>query len=612
MNEEKKDSVSNESDDDEDEDEMEKEEKIKTIKSGIMIKATDIKNNLTDIIYYPIRIHPSGYPQIISFNSKMNKTNKNKLVIPFNLPYTTYLNTFKMDINIYTSPLSMNIKSLESLIHEPYGCFEQTSSTVYPMILSLQYIKKHGIINVNITKKGYKYLMNGYKRLLDYQTKEEGGFEWFGKSPANEVLTSYGLMEFKEMKELISIDEEKINKAKHWLYSRQILPTGYFNLSSHFLDSFGGSGKDCNVAYIYWSLSEDLDNINNYIKDGFLKFVSNITITNNNNSYLLSLLGLTYYNIGMIKESNEIGLIIKNMFKDGHINIDEKNNKLIETITKSYGDNKIIETTCLSVLLLLKLDDKEYKYKNYIDESVEWLRKQNKNGLFGSTQSTILTLKVIQIYEEYTNIINNDDLKDIMVECYLNNEIISSELLSNLSDHSSLYLKDYSKYIKSNENEIVIESDKEFKSSIPLSVSLKYNSELPDSDKGCRVSMELGANKKEIKESEEIDLRIKIKNKVDEGMGMVVAVIGIPGGLRIRFVELKELEKRGMISSFEMKGNELILYWRGLSPNEEKEFVIHSNGEIPGDYKGSASYIYEYYNNKAKAWLDGIIIKIKH
>lgn len=42
-------------------------------------------------------------------------------------------------------------------------------------------------------------LSKGYKRLIKYETSTKG-FEWFGKSPGHEALTSYGIKQFVEMK----------------------------------------------------------------------------------------------------------------------------------------------------------------------------------------------------------------------------------------------------------------------------------------------------------------------------------------------------------------------------------------------------------------------------
>lgn len=42
-------------------------------------------------------------------------------------------------------------------------------------------------------------LQAGYKKLVDFETSSKG-YEWFGKAPGHEALTSYGLGQFQEMK----------------------------------------------------------------------------------------------------------------------------------------------------------------------------------------------------------------------------------------------------------------------------------------------------------------------------------------------------------------------------------------------------------------------------
>jgi len=38
---------------------------------------------------------------------------------------------------LFAKPLDSILDALESLIRDPYGCFEQTSSTTYPMVMAL-------------------------------------------------------------------------------------------------------------------------------------------------------------------------------------------------------------------------------------------------------------------------------------------------------------------------------------------------------------------------------------------------------------------------------------------------------------------------------------------
>lgn len=100
--------------------------------------------------------------------------------------------------NLLSQQRALLTGSLQALVREPHGCFEQTSSTLYPMILSLLY-------SPATPAKAASFLATGVTRLLGYEV-EGGGFSWFGSKPANEPLTAYGLLEFQE---LLRLQEER-------------------------------------------------------------------------------------------------------------------------------------------------------------------------------------------------------------------------------------------------------------------------------------------------------------------------------------------------------------------------------------------------------------------
>ena len=58
---------------------------------------------------------------------------------------------------VYSTPLDSILDALNSLIRKPYGCFEQTSSTTYPMVMALKLIREF--------KKQYE--LKGDKEKLD-------------------------------------------------------------------------------------------------------------------------------------------------------------------------------------------------------------------------------------------------------------------------------------------------------------------------------------------------------------------------------------------------------------------------------------------------------------
>jgi len=130
---------------------------------------------------------------------------------------------------IYSNPLDSLIDAVESLIRDPYGCFEQTSSTTYPMVMGLRLLielesklsdatEKKRVVEMKDDMQ--KKLTAGYERLIGFET-DTFGYEWFGASPGHETLTAYGLMQFIEMKDVgINVDQEMIERTDSWLRGR--------------------------------------------------------------------------------------------------------------------------------------------------------------------------------------------------------------------------------------------------------------------------------------------------------------------------------------------------------------------------------------------------------
>jgi hypothetical protein len=81
--------------------------------------------------------------------------------------------------------------------------------------------------------------------------------------------------------------------------------------------------------------------------------------------------------------------------------------------------------------------------------------------------------------------------------------------------------------------------------------------------------------------------------------------------------QLKDLAKlrnegteRGPIDYFEIRGRELVLYWRDLAPGKKIEVNIDLICKVPGEYRGPASRAYLYYNADHKHWIEPLKVTI--
>ena len=67
---------------------------------------------------------------------------------------------------------------------------EQTSSSAYPNILVVDYVKKARVASPQLLMKAEHYLNVGYQKLLTFE-RPGGGFDWWGSGEPEVWLSAY-------------------------------------------------------------------------------------------------------------------------------------------------------------------------------------------------------------------------------------------------------------------------------------------------------------------------------------------------------------------------------------------------------------------------------------
>ncbi len=207
-----------------------------------------VKNQFgKETISLPVTAADKGFPVVETFSG--NKSGEHNFTINKMVP-----GTLKANLKLFKSLEGQLLDGIESMLREPYGCFEQTSSTTYPNIYVLKYLRESGKSNPEIEKKALDYIERGYKRLIGFETSQDG-FEWFGHSPAHEALTAYGLLEFTDMKEFIKVDERMLKRTKEFLMNRRD-GQGSFKQASGGYDRFASVPNKIANIYIVYALTQ--------------------------------------------------------------------------------------------------------------------------------------------------------------------------------------------------------------------------------------------------------------------------------------------------------------------------------------------------------------------
>ncbi|MFO1288940.1 MAG: alpha-2-macroglobulin family protein, partial [Rubrivivax sp.] len=209
---------------------------------------------LSDDVLRSIPVVPLGYPQVFERSGQITGQGSKPGEVTHDIDLSTARpGSVQARITVYTSTLSTTMAGLAGMLREPNGCFEQTSSTNYPNVMIMQYLKQHDVADPALLERSSRLMDSGYKKLAGYESPKQG-YEWFGGDPGHEALTAYGLMQFADMKDVYgAVDNAMLARTAAWLKSRRDGQGGYLR-DAKALDSFGRASADVTDAYITWAL----------------------------------------------------------------------------------------------------------------------------------------------------------------------------------------------------------------------------------------------------------------------------------------------------------------------------------------------------------------------
>ena len=303
----------------------------------------------------------------------------------------------KAIVNIYPSTFSQVLQGLEGIFQRPYGCFEQTSSTTYPNVLALQYLRqtKQSMPQVEIAARQYVHL--GYQRLLTFEVAG-GGFDWFGNPPANTTLTAYGLMEFEDMSRVHNVDPSLIERTRNWLLKKQLadgswMPEGHRMHDDPTRGRSSGSRRLASTAYIAWSIYSSAESNASSAKT--LDFLLSHRPETIESAYELALVCNAIYAIdpGSVAGRAYVDRLTSMMeFSEDRNTAWWTQNARNRTMFYGAGRCGSIETTAMATLALLAAEQRP----DAVRSALFWLIQQkDSSGTWHSTQATVLALKAL-------------------------------------------------------------------------------------------------------------------------------------------------------------------------------------------------------------------------
>ena len=488
----------------------------------------------------------------------------------------------RLMVKLFPSRIASALEGLENAVQMPYGCFEQASSTTYPNVLIYDYLKRAGKLTPAFEQRAKRYISLGYQRLLRYEVSG-GGFEWFGRAPANQVLTAYGLMEFRDMSRVFPVDEQVIQRTQRWLIARQT-GDGSWSPDGHSLSDglwrSGYSGQQMVTAYIAWSLAES--GYRGPALDRALAYLSrNLSIIDD--PYTLALVTATF---AKAKHASLGAAATALAAKATRRDKEAFFSPAAATVYYGRGVSGNIETTALGVYAL-GLAAREAALVQgglgYIASNRDY------RGTWHSTQGTILALRAL--------LAGTAADADQQVSVRINGQDAGSFALKASSETPQLV--DLGPRARQGANVVELRGQAAVPFQVVASYVLPWREKGAEDDRPLTLKVEYGRTKVDL--GGIVPLDVSLTYRKPEASGMALLALGLPPGLTALAEDLEALKSAGQVARYELEAGRVNLYIDRLATGSTLSLKLRLKARGKVKTQGASSLAYLYYHPEVRA-----------
>jgi uncharacterized protein YfaS (alpha-2-macroglobulin family) len=557
--------------------------------------------DIADAIRREIEVVPDGRRVDESYAGRI----EGQVDYPLELPAERIAGSTRLIAKVYPATFTQLVEGLDSIFQMPHGCFEQTSSTTYPSVLALDYLKRMQKSSPAVEAKARQYIHIGYQRLLSFEIPPDGGFDWFGRPPANRTLTAYGLMEFDDMARVHDVDPNLLQRTRNWLLSQRGAD-GSWPAEPHMLDdglagSVNRAGEQAalaSTAYIAWAVFGD--GKHGEQAGSTLDFLVKHEPSQIEDPYILAIainaIAAIKHDHTALKTYADRLEALKQRDPGKKHTWWEKPGQT-ETMFHGGGDSAQVETTAMAALALMAAK----QHSGSVQESLAWLTtKKVEGGTWGSTQATILALKAL-----LSGIDKAADVKERRLEIAIDDNVVERIVITpdqfdvvqqiDLTKHLEKESGDRSQ--ESGEAKSVTVSLRDKSDSAPAyQLALRYHVPgEPEMKPQEPLSIKIAYDREQLAVNDRIAATATVTSNLDRPAAMVILDLPIPGGFIMEPGELEELVGSKTIQKFQVTNRKAIVYLRDLTPGQTLELKYRLKATMPVKVTVPQAEAYQYY-----------------
>ncbi len=622
--------------------------RVKAMQSGlhkITVKAEG--SSLRDVISRDIEVEPDGKKYELSKSDLL--TDKGAQA-SLDIPDGAIEGSQSMELTVYPKPIAQIVEGMDNVVRMPTGCFEQTTSALYPDVLVLQYLRKTKQSSPQLEKKAQNFIGQGFQRFLTFEIKN-GGFSYYAAPPMSPYLSAYGLMILYDTNKVYQIDSAVMERTKNailasrrsdgsWPTNIQPLvegsgprihdlrPDRHFGMIQRVIAQSVPSPQDLTTtAYITWALAEaGLTQAELSPSTAFLKGKLNEM----KDPYTLALCANALLILDP-KDSDAIDILNRL----STTNTTENNTTCWKEGKSLYctGTPAAIETTALVASALIKAN----MNPEIISRSLSYLTQaKSKNGLWHSTQATALALRALLASQDYSGSFDVDLSGDITVNGARTDSFKVDE------KNKELFLSfDLKKHVIKGKNSVNLDAKGKGISAWQLS-GIYY---LPWSKSEQKIKKDLAIkvayDRHEVKTQDFVRCNVEVKNLRPSDASNVMVEVGLPPGFDVETGDVEALLGRSgniipselqissirrdtgryrtvnsgfvggaTLAKYEMTKGKLVLYLNTMPNKASFKGSFRLCAKYPAKVKAPASVTYLYYNPEVNDWALPVDLKV--
>jgi uncharacterized protein YfaS (alpha-2-macroglobulin family) len=526
---------------------------------------------LADRVRRPVEVVPDGVPTEVVHNGSLIKP----AGVSLTLPKDAIEGSPRAIVKLYPSAFSQLVEGLDNIFQMPHGCFEQTSSSTYPNVLALDYLKRTGQARREIEAKASLYVHQGYQRLLTFESPR-GGFSWYGRGPADVRLTAYGLMEFQDMARVRDVDPELIRRTRDWLLRQRRSDSGW--------------GDARQTAYVAWAVYGDAsvhagrEEVRDFL---LLKKPEQVR-----DPYELALLCNAL--LALDPQGGAASPYLRRLEKLAQSAVG-LTWWPVEGETLYYGRNRggNVETTALAVLAFAE----SKQSPALVNAALAWLvRQKDPRGTWYSTQATVLALKALLAG---TRDAGTPD-RERVIEVRLAGKLVK-ELRISPDQADVMQQTDLSKHLRTGEQ--LLSMREKNGAAVGYQVTFRYHREAGELPPARGMGIELAYARKEVPVGETIPVTATVHNRGKADVRMAIVRLPRPAGFVIETEPMSALQRDGVIDRVEQEADSTVLYLRRVDTDRPLtlRYLLRATRPVKVSVPGAQVYAYYDPDNKGRS-----------